>query len=199
MLSRRARSTWRGRAFFLLLLVLACPATRNASMARAQEPPSGEHQLKAAFLYNFARFVEWPADVFPDSQSAVVIGVIGGDGLGETLAQAVAGKTVNGRPLVIRQCKRGQDLRNYHLLFISSSERKHLSQILESLKGASVLTVGETDRFARLGGAVNFLLEENKVRFEVNVAAVERARLKMSAKLLGLARIVADEPWAEKN
>ncbi len=168
-------------------------------IARAQDRPSGEYQVKAAFLYNFAKFVEWPADALSDSAAPIVVGVIGEEQFSEVLAQTVAGKTVNGRELVIRRGKVGQDLRNCQLLFISSSERKYLPQILGSLRGSSVLTVGETEPFARLGGVINFFVVEKNVRFEVNVDAATRARLRISSKLLALARIVADERREGKN
>lgn len=168
-------------------------------MARAQERPSGEYRIKAAFLYNFAKFVEWPTDAFPDPHMAIVVGIVGEDQFSEVLSQTVAGKTVNGRELVIRRGKAGENLRNCHLVFISSSEGRHLPQILDSLKGSSVVTVGETERFARLGGVINFFVVGKNVRFEVNVDAAARARLKISSKLLALARIVPDEQGDGKD
>lgn len=165
--------------------------------ARAQSP--SEHQVKAVFLYNFAKFIDWPSDPSPDSRDPVVIGIVGEDPFGNLLERTVKGKTVDRREIVIKRFKRGQDLRGCHILFVSSSESKHLRAIFESLKGASVLTVGETEGFARLGGVINFTLEDNQVHFEVNVDAAERARLKISSKLLSLAKIVRDEPHGGKG
>ena len=177
----------------LLLLVTAGAMAGGMHGARAQTEPPSEYQVKAAFLYNFVKFVEWPVDTFADPGAPFVLGVLGEDPFGSVLEQTLKGKTVNGRALVIRGVKQGKDLRTCHILFVSSSEIRHLDQILESLKGSSVLTVGEMERFAQSGGAVNFVLEQNRVRFEINPEAAARARLRISSKLLALARIVADE------
>lgn len=181
------------------ILVAACALSARVPQAGAQSEPPTEYQIKAAFLYNFAKFVEWPADTFADPHAPIVLGIMGEDPFGSVLDKMVLSKTVNGRGLVIKRLKPGPDLRNCHILFISSSEKKHLAQILESLKGSSVLTVGETDRFVQSGGVVNFILEENKVRFEINVDATARARLKISSKLLALARIIVDERAGGKS
>src|SRR5712691_8044801 len=182
-----------------LILIAACALTKSVAPAGAQSEPPTEYQIKAAFLYNFAKFVEWPADAFADPHAPIVLGIVGEDPFGSVLDKIVLGKTVNDRGLVIKRLKEGPDLRNCHILFVSSSERKHMPQILESLQGSSVLTVGETDRFAQSGGVINFILEENKVRFEINSETAARAGLKISSKLLALARIVANQPHGGKN
>src|SRR5437899_6860845 len=182
-----------------LILVAAGALTGGIPQAGTQSEPPTEYQIKAAFLYNFAKFVEWPADAFADPHAPIVLGVVGEDPFGSVLDKIVLGKTVNGRGLVIKRLKPGSDLRNCHILFVSSSERKHMSQILESLQGSSVLTVGETDRFAQSGGVINFIFEENKVRFEINSETAARAGLKISSKLLALARIVTNQPNGGKN
>jgi len=179
-------------------LIAACALTKSVAPAGAQSEPPTEYQIKAAFLYNFAKFVEWP-DAFADPHAPIVLGIVGEDPFGSVLDKIVLGKTVNDRGLVIKRLKEGPDLRNCHILFVSSSERKHMPQILESLQGSSVLTVGETDRFAQSGGVINFILEENKVRFEINSETAARAGLKISSKLLALARIVANQPHGGKN
>lgn len=147
--------------------------------------------MKAAFLYNFAKFVEWPAGTFATERAPIVIGVLGDDPLGAALEQAVQGKTVNGRALVVKRLKT-LPLPVCHILFITASERKRASQFIEGLLGQPVLTVGETEQFAQSGGLVNFFIEDNKVRFEINVDNAERSRIKISAKLLSLARVVRD-------
>ncbi len=182
-----------------LILVAAGAGAGSVPQADAQSEPPSEYQIKAAFLYNFAKFVEWPADTFADPHDPIVLGIVGEDPFGSVLDKIVLGKTVNGRGLMIKRLKPGPDLRKCHILFISSSEKKHLAPILESLQGSSVLTVGETDRFAQSGGVINFILEENKVRFEINSETAARARLKISSKLLALARIVANQPNGGKN
>ncbi len=174
------------------LLVIAALLAGSDPRARAQAPPT-EYEIKAAFLYNFAKFVDWPVDKFADPQAPVVLGIVGDDPFGAALDAMVLGKSVNGRAFQVKRLKPGPDLRSCHIVFVPASGKKHLPEILASLRGSSVLTVGETDWFVRSGGAVNFLLEDNKVRFEINVDAVARARLKISSKLLALARSVIDD------
>lgn len=167
-----------------LLALISLVALSNAVQAQS----SSEYQVKAAFLYNFAKFVDWPAEAFAGSNGMLVIGVIGDDPFGGALDQAINGKTINGRPLVVRRLRWGQDLRSCHILFISSSERKHLQQIIQSLRGASVLTVGDMGQFNQAGGIINFILEASKVRFEINSRGAGQAQLRISSKLLALAK-----------
>ena len=167
------------------------PFSWRRALARiAQSQGTGEYQVKAAFLYNFAKFVEWPSEAFINVRTPLVVGVIGDDPFGSDLERMINGKTVNGRQMTIKRLKWGQNLRDCHILFISSSERNRLAQIIENLRGASVLTVGEMDKFAEQGGHINFIMENNKVRFEINASAAEQARLKISSRLLVLAKTV---------
>jgi hypothetical protein len=156
--------------------------------AHVGPPESNEYQIKAGFLFNFVKFVEWPGEAFADDGAALIIGVIGDDPFGSALDDVVSGKTVNGRRLEVRRLKWGEDLRRCHVLFVSSSERKRVVQLIDDLRGSNVLTVGEMAQFIQQGGIINFVMEANKVRFEINVAMAERARLKISSKLLVLAR-----------
>ena len=169
----------------LLLLLL------TLSSAQVRAPESNEYQIKAGFLINFIKFVEWPADAFGDEGASLVIGLIGDDPFGSALDEIVTGKTINGRRLEVRRLRWGQDLKGCHLLFISTSERKRLIQIFDALKGSSVLTVGETGQFNQQGGIINFVMDAKKVRFEINVATADRARLRISSKLLALARVTS--------
>ena len=155
---------------------------------RVQAQSSSEYQVKAAFLYNFAKFVDWPEDALGNSNAPLIIGVIGDDPFGGALDQAINGRTINGRAMLVRRLKWGHDLRSCHILFISSSERKRLPQIIQSLRGASVLTVGDMGQFNQQGGIINFILQANKVRFEINSRGADQARLKISSKLLSLAK-----------
>ena len=167
----------------LLALSLDCamaapPATR----------PSREYEMKAAYLYTFAQFVTWPAEAFAGSSAPVVIGILGDDPFRETLDRTIRNQTVRGRPIHIRRTARIEDLRSCHILFLSSTERRRLPQVLAGLRGASVLTVSEMEHFGSQGGMVTLYSESDKVRFAINVAAAERAGLKVSSKLLKLAR-----------
>ena len=146
-----------------------------------------EYELKAAYLYNFAKFVEWPAGTFPDDGAPIVVAVVGDDPFRGSL-DSVGGKSANGRQVVVRRMNVGQDLRFCQVLFVSSSEKRRLAQIVASIQGASVLTVGEMEGFATSGGMIRLTMEDDKVRFEINAGAARRARLKVSSKLLSLAK-----------
>ena len=154
----------------------------------AQE--ANEYEVKAAFLYNFARFVEWPDNVSPDPNGPLVIAILGRDPFGGEIDRAIEGKTVNGRRLVIKRFSSLETYEQCHILFVSSSERGNLPRILAAVRTSSVLTVSETDRFAQIGGIINFITIENRIRFEINQAAAERVGLKISYKLLSLGRVV---------
>jgi hypothetical protein len=168
------------------VLALGLLSSTLITVARAQSPD--EYQVKAAFLYNFARFVDWPGEAFSDAGAPFVVGVIGNDPFGGALDQAINGKNIGGRQMTVRRLKWGQDLRSCHILYISSSERRHLPQIIQSLRGANVLTVGDMDQFNQQGGIINFILETNRVRFEINPRGADQARLRISSKLLALAK-----------
>ena len=158
----------------------------------AQGASPTEYQIKAAFLYNFARFVEWPASALPDSARALILGILGEDPFGPEIDRIVEGKTVNGRRLEIRRLKDTDSLNGCHILFVSTSEGRRLPRILEALRLLPVLTVGDFESFAGRGGIIDFVLEENRIRFEINQEAAERAGLKISSKLLKLATLVRE-------
>ena len=133
-----------------MILAILLSSTCCRAEAHAQEALS-EYQVKAAYLYNFLKFVEFPSDSFADPLAPIVIGVVGDDPFGSALPQVVIGKTVQGRDLVIRMYRTGEDLRRANILFISASERKKLPMILSSLRGSSVLTVSDIAEFTRSG------------------------------------------------
>ena len=169
----------------VLLLFLALTSSMLGTQVRAQTPD--EYQVKAAFLYNFVKFVEWPVEAFGDNRAPVVIGVVGDDPFGSKIDQLIKGKIANGRPLVLKRFPNFKALTFCHILFICSSEKNNLRQALAAA-GAGVLTVGETERFTQMGGIINFTIVDSKVRFEINQVAADRAGLKISAKLLNLSR-----------
>ena len=155
----------------------------------SQESPM-EYQVKAAYLFNFLKFVDWPEDSTANVNGRWVIGIVGGNPFGDGLTQAVSGKIVQGRLLQVKVFQPADDLRTCHILFISRSEMKRLPSILTALRGSSVLTVGDGDGFNESGGMVQFVIEEGRVRFAIDIGATSRARLKVSSKLLSLARSV---------
>jgi hypothetical protein len=160
--------------------------------AAAAGPQSSEEDVKAAFLLNFARFVEWPPAAFPQPDSPFVISVLGKGGLGEPLDRALKGKTHNGRAFLVRRSENPAELLGSHLVFVADSEKERWAEHLASFKGRPTLLVGDSSGFAASGGAVNFTLEDRKVRIEINPAAAARSDLKISSKLLTVARVVKD-------
>lgn len=175
----------------LLWLTAACVLAGLLVFAHAQSPSLTEYEVKAAFLYNFGKFVEWPSAAFPNTGEYLVIGVLGENPFGTILDEAISGKTIQGKKLVVKRFTRVKDALNCHILFISSSEESRLTEILTTLANTSVLTVGEMQEFARRGGMIRFRMENNKVRFEINLAATERAGLTVRSQLLKLATVVS--------
>lgn len=177
---------FRLKCHLFLILILYVPGyTQNARLGQVTE-----YQIKAAFLFNFAKFVEWPAEA--DSTLPITIGLIGQDPFGENLDQLAARKVIKGRKLRIKRFRRVSDLEACHILFISQSEKSNMPDILGRIKDLSILTVGEASWFAEQGGIVNLVSRNNKVRFQINVEASYRSGLKISSRLLRLAEIISD-------
>jgi len=188
-----------GKGFCLIAAVTVCIMASIAPNAHTKSPSASEYQLKAVFLYNFAKFVQWPAKSFVDDHDPIIIGILGKDPFDATIDETIKSKTVKDRKLVIKRFEKIEDMEACHILFISSSEEERLAKNIEALKDSSILTVGEVKQFAKLGGIINFIVKENKIRFEINVDAAERAKLKISSKLLKLAKIFREEHREEKN
>jgi hypothetical protein len=181
--ARTGRAAPRCRVLFLTLMVIL---TLELDATETKGKLTREYDLKAAFLFNFAHFVDWPPTAFADTNAPITIGVLGEDPFGAVLDQIVEGETVKNRKLVVKRSQRVEDLKSCHVLFVSKSEKAHVTQILEALDDASILTVGEVEGFARLGGVTNFFLQGNKVRFEINAQSAKRKGLHISAQLLEL-------------
>jgi hypothetical protein len=154
---------------------------------RAQTSQPSEYQIKAAFIFNFARLIEWPQTAFPEPTSPLVIGVLGDNPFHEDLQKTLRDKAVDKHPLIIKEFKSLGEATNCHILFISNSEKPRLAQVLEGVKRTSVLTVGEMERFTENGGMINFIREGTKIRFRINHETAADAGLKISSKLLSLA------------
>jgi hypothetical protein len=184
---------------FCALTLTALLSLGAAIPTWAQASPSVEYQVKAAFLLNFAKFIEWPSEVFQSEKAPIGVCIFGYDPFGSALDEILRGKTINNREVLARRIHELPDLKSCQLVFVSEREEKRLPEILNSLKGASVLVVGEGEGFAERGGSVQFFLENNRTRFAVNVDAVQRTRLSVSSKLLALARIVHDQGHPKGN
>lgn len=169
-------------------LIFACVCARLGWGA----PAPTEYQLKAAFLINFAKFVDWPVQSFKSPQSPINICVMGDDPFKADLDDTVKGQTVGDRSLAVRRISQPQPGDNCHILFVGLSERDRFERILAAFKNHACLTVGEEPEFAQAGGMINLLLEDGKIRFEVSLDVAEKAGLKISSRLLKLAKIVRD-------
>jgi len=178
------------KAFVAALMLAAWLGRGRVVNVFAQSREASEYQIKAAFLYNFAKFVEWAPEDSGKPGDPITLCIVGEDPFGNILNESIDGKTVRGRRLVIWRLKPGEDLKGCQIAFVSSAEKHHLRSILQAVNREGVLTVGESVGFAALGGVINFTLEEKKVHFEVNLDAARRANLRISSKLLTLAKIV---------
>jgi len=172
--------------------VLAFCCALSASVSLQAEPGAAqEQQVKSAFLYNFTKFVEWPATRFANSADPIVLGVFGDADILDALQTVVRGRTVNGRALVVRRVVTVQEVLGTHLVFAAASEDARFAAISPALRDSAVLTVGESPDFLAEGGSIRLLLIAGKLRFEINAAAAVRAHLKISAQLQSLAATAA--------
>jgi hypothetical protein len=170
----------------------ATPVATPVATPAVSRPPqaSQEYRIKAVFLFNFAQFVDWPPEAFATPQSPFVIGVLGDDPFDGVLEEAIRGESTHARPLSVQRFRRVSEIESCHILFISRSESSRLPEILAALKGRSILTVGEAENFARGGGMIRFVTDNNRIRLRVNVDAARAANLRISSKLLRPAEII---------
>ena len=184
------RPTLRRPGLPVLLTLLAVLLSASSAAAQA----ASEYEVKAAFLYNFTKFVEWPPEAFAARSSQLKVCILGSDPFGRSLESVIQGEEVQGRRLMLLRVNTLYDPGLCHILFISRTERERIPSILASVADAPVLTVSETDGFVDQGGTINFRILDGKVRFEINQGAAERAKLKVSSKLLSLATRVRSGP-----
>lgn len=176
-----------------VILVISLVLSVGSAPARAGEAPT-EYEVKAAFLYNFTSFVEWPAAASPSSADPLVIGVLGQDPFGPLLDNLVQGKQSNGRSIVVRRIPRGGPIADCHLLYISSSERNRTDSVVSQLSGLPILTVTDLDPRECVGLMLFMAVGENgRIRLLINAAAAEQTGLKVSSRLLRLAEIIGDK------
>jgi YfiR/HmsC-like len=177
---------WR-RGAAVLAIFAALGAT---GLASTETSPTGEYQIKVAFLFHFSQFIDWPEGTFADASTPLTYCTIGEDPLHGALDAGLGGRTIGTRPLRVLHFKQPQYMRGCQILFIGGGGTKLLPAALASLGENSVLTVGESEHFVQEGGMIGFLLEDNKIRFEVNLDATEHARLRVSSRFLALAKRV---------
>jgi hypothetical protein len=181
-----------------LLIVMFLLASAATSFAADPESLT-EYQIKAGFFFNFTRFVEWPEDAFATPTSPIVACIVGETPLTDLLIGVAVGKVVNGRAVSITRVKPADDFRGCNLLFISEAAERRTGEILPRLRKLHTLTVGETPGFPRAGGMINFSIQDNKVKLEMNLDATTRAGLKINSKLIAVSRLVSPDSVAEEN
>jgi hypothetical protein len=185
--SRRIRRV----SVFIIVSWLFSSVSPKALSANGE---SVEYAIKLAFLYNFSKFVEWPPDAYRSAAAPLAICIVGRDPFSPDVEGELGTRTVGSHPVKVLTLKTTDKLTVCHMVFIPVTEKGQADKIVRNLKGSSTLTIGETEGFAVLGGIINLTVEGNKVHFEVNQLAAERAGLKISSKLLSLATIVTDNP-----
>ncbi len=183
------RHSWL-RALWLVLLSWPCMGVTSLGA----QPTFGEHELKAAYLFHFTKFVEWPAAAFAGPDAPLCLGVLGDVAVATALEKVANGQKVAGRKLVAKRVAKLDEIKGCHLLYVGPLDKKAWEETLAALAGQSILIVGESEEFTRRGGVIRFYPEKESIRFEINPDAAGRAKLKISAQLLKLARIVRDPP-----
>ncbi len=171
-------------AFLSILLLAFLPAAFAQSSSR-------EYQLKAAFLFNFAQFTQWPTNAFTNSHSPIVIGVLGRDPFGQALQETVKGEFINGRPLALQHYDRVEEIKECHILFIAPSENRRSHRVVEALANRPILTVADAETEEGREVMIRFVERSNKLRVRINLEAVSEADLTLSSKLLRAAELVS--------
>ena len=173
-------------------VVLSCAAAGlgAASPARGQAV-NNEYKLKAAYLYKFATYIEWPEGVFSDATAPFVIGILGPDPVGADLRRLATVKKIDGRKIEVRNYEQAKEVRDCHILFESRALKSETRQAAAKLlSGRNILFVGEIPDFLKQEGVINFVIQENRIRIQISKSAYERENLKISAQLLRIATVV---------
>lgn len=179
-------------ATFILMLAASLALTLFLSTTAMAQRGAEINKLKAAFLYQFANFVEWPEETFENDGDPFIICIVGNENLKETLEKAVKGRTINERVIEVKSATVAA-MPVCHIAFVDESQNRNAGEVIEILRDRPVLTVGDSKDFTRLGGVIRLFERSSRLRLEINVDAAARAKLKISSKLLSLADIVHDE------
>jgi hypothetical protein len=155
----------------------------------AQTTDDREYKIKAAFLFNFTQFVEWPVNALPETKAPLVIGILGESPISTYLEEIISREQVNGHPLVVQQYKNVEEIKTCHILFISLADTNKLEQAITSLKGRSILTVSDRNNFIKQGGMIGFIRKDNKIEIQINPETAKEANLIISSKLLRVAEV----------
>jgi hypothetical protein len=171
---------WQRFAVAALLLFLGTTTGRS--------PTASETEVKAAYLYNFAKFVEWPAEAFSSESAPIQLAVFGDEEFGNKLKSLLVEKKAHGRSFEVKTISTAQEAKNFHMVFVAGPENRRTAQILEATRKSPVLTVGEGEPFLDAGGMISLVLEDAQVKFEVNPEAAQKVKLEISSKALRLAK-----------
>lgn len=193
----RYECTWprADRAWRAMVLALTVFVAGHAGLTRAEEAPTApERSVKAAFLYKFTGYVDWPAQAFAEPESPIVMGVLGADDIAAELQQVTTNRTVNNRPLAVRKLREADPLTGLHVLFVGRSEAGRLSTLARAAAQRGILTVTDTPGALDHGSVINFIIVEGRVRFEIALEAAERSNVKLSSRLLAVAQTVRPVP-----
>jgi len=183
---RTAKGFFPGKGALRLLSVLAMLLVLGTPMGRGA--PVSETEVKAAFLFNFAKFVTWPTQAFSSETAPIQLAVFGDEEITSTLKSLLSDKKAHGRSFEVKRISTPQEAKNFQIVYITSTESRRTIQVLEATRKLPVLTVGESDQFLDLGGMINFLFEESQLRFEINPEPAEKVKLEISSKLLRLGK-----------
>jgi YfiR/HmsC-like len=179
---------WQGFVVCSLLTLIGLPM--RICVGAQLSPPPREYEIKAAFIYNFTKFIEWPARSFPDAATPIVIAVLGDSPCAEALEQLVKDRKVNGRAIVVRRVESARELETTHVLFVGSAQEGRFLPLMPAVAALPIVTVGESPAFADMGGAIIFVRQDDKIRFEINIRSAARVDVKISAQLLKLASAI---------
>ena len=186
----RKQQTARGWALTAAPFCLVVLFFLSTLELHGQEPVAKEFQVKALFLYNFTQFVQWPQHSFASPDAPLIIGILGEDPFGSYIDELVTGEAIDNHPIVVKRYANIEDVDHCHVLFMNITEKNEVKRMLDSLEHKPTLTVSETDNFARMGGMVRFLREDERIGLRINTTAVKKAQLVISSKLLRLSDIV---------
>jgi hypothetical protein len=185
------RGVTRSAALWVATTILAGSFGWHGVIAGAADDPGIlEHRVKAAFLYKFASYVDWPASSSPRPGEPFTIAIVGSEPIADELSKMVTGRTLNDRPVVVKRLKAGESLTNVHILFIGERENMRLQSLVLNAQAQSILTVTESEGALNQGSVINFVVPERKVRFEISMESAERSKLKLSSRLLAVAQQV---------
>lgn len=173
----------------LLVGMLAFVLLLNVQQTRAQNKPVLEYQVKAAFLYNFTRFISWPSSTFNSPTAPFIIGIIGNNPFGTYLEDIIDQEKVNDHPIIVQRYHDIKDINNCQILYISIGDDNKIKEVIASVAHKNVLTVSDAAKFANWGGIINFFKDDNKLRVQINTAAARAAGVEISSKLLKISKI----------